>query len=107
MGPKDLVRAGHRVRDILQGRKWVAGTGQGFSTCSCTQHPLAGLPPYWGGHSHLQALALVVLSAGPLLRDPTGLAAAPPPPGSLGNLPGQGCSILRRDSLSDDQVALT
>lgn len=36
-----------------------------------------------------------------------GPAAALPPPGSLQNLPGQGCSVLRQDSPSDDQVALT
>lgn len=66
----------------------------------------AGLPPHWGGRSHLQALALAVLSAGPFWIL-TGSAAALPPPGSLRSLPGQGCSILRRDSPSDDQVALT
>lgn len=36
-----------------------------------------------------------------------GPAAALPPLGSLQNLPGQGCSVLRQDSPSDDQVALT
>lgn len=88
-------------REATGQQGWV-----GLSACSWTRCLLASLLTGADAPtSRPWSLLFCLLDRSCLIL--SGPAAAPPPPGSLRNLPGQACGILRQDSPSDDQVALT